>query len=74
MEFQLKYTGDPRLMQILLLQFFKTFQIYLGNAFFGPKYFITAIFMIYEISTDLFTDLKPKPQIPSGLKSTLPTR
>ena len=69
MEFQLKYTGDPRLMQILLLQFFKTFQIYLGkkkkknlgNAFFGPKYFITAIFMIYEISTDFFTDLKPKP-------------
>ena len=33
-------------MRISLLQFFKTFLIYLGNAFFWPKYFITAIFMM----------------------------
>ena len=35
-------TGDPRLMRISLLQFFKTFQIYLANAFFEPKYLANA--------------------------------
>ena len=30
-----QYTGDPRLMRISLLQFFKTFQSYLVYAIFG---------------------------------------
>ena len=33
--------GGPRLIPISLLQFFKTSQIYLANAFFGTKYFAT---------------------------------
>ena len=39
-------TGDPRFMQISLLQFFKTFQKILAYAFFEPIYFITAIFWL----------------------------
>jgi hypothetical protein len=47
----IKVTGDPRIMRISLLrfsllQFFKTFQIYLGNAFLGYNISILQFFMM----------------------------